>query len=143
MEVSGYIQNLLVIIGLTAVVLTAGGLVLLWWSHKRIRRLRIEPDTELGETLRKVPLGLMIALDLLDMGLDFLSAPFVWVFLDRMGWNKLRNLATAAAAVPGTQFLPVLTVSWIFARLFGKRAEAFLDAAQGKKESKRGSSEAP
>jgi hypothetical protein len=63
------------------------------------------------------------------LGLDLLSAPIVWVVLHRLGWSRLRNLATAAAAIPGTQFVPVLTVAWGLARLTGKRADRLLETA--------------
>lgn len=130
MELSPFLQTLLVVMGLTALALTTISLLLLWWLYGRLERLRIKEDEELGETLRRVPLLLMVALDLLDTALDFFSAPFVWAFLNHMGWNKLRNLATAVAVVPGTQLLPILTISWLLVRVLGKRSYGLLEAAE-------------
>lgn len=127
---SPILQTLLVAIGVVALLAVMVAGLLLWWLHGRLKLLRIATDTGLGETLRTVPFTLMLALDLLDMGLNFFSAPFVWILFNRMGWNKLRNLATAAAAIPGTQLVPVLTIAWIVARIAGRRSDALLEAAQ-------------
>lgn len=83
---------------------------------QRIRRLNIPPDADYFTTLRYVPLGLVILLDLLDAGLDILAAPISWIILDRMGLRGLRNKAAVEALVPFTQVIPTFTLSWIAAR---------------------------
>ncbi len=59
----------------------------------------------------------MIALDLLDFSLDFLSAPFAWVLLGRLGLQPLRAVTVIESLIPGTQFIPTMTAAWILARL--------------------------
>jgi hypothetical protein len=82
-----------------------------------IRRLRIPPDADFFTTMRHIPLALVIALDLLDFGLDIFSAPIIWIALDRMGLYNLRNKATIEAIIPFTNVIPTFTVSWFAARL--------------------------
>src|SRR6185295_6974340 len=68
-------------------------------------------------TMRYVPLGLVVLLDLLDFGLDLFSAPFIWIALDRMGLPNLRNKATIGALIPITNVVPTFTLCWFAARL--------------------------
>ena len=97
-----------------SVVLASIGLVAL---ARSIRRLRIPPEADFFTTMRYIPLGLVIALDLLDFGLDIFSAPIIWIALDRMGLPNLRNKATIEALIPLTNVIPTFTVSWFAARL--------------------------
>jgi hypothetical protein len=66
-----------------------------------------------------VPLTLVVLLDLLDLSLDIFSAPVSWLILDRMGLSSLRNVSTIQGVIPGTQLIPVMTLSWLLARLLG------------------------
>ena len=84
--------------------------------YQRIRRLRIPAEADFFTTLRMVPLSLAILLDLLDFGLDFLSAPVAWIVLDRLGLANLRNKAVIEALIPMTGAIPTFTISWIAAR---------------------------
>lgn len=86
---------------------------------RRLRRLNIPPGAGFGETLTYTPLALVLFIDLLDWGLDILAAPVVWVVLDRLGLRALRNVSTVEALIPFTQFIPTLTASWIWVRIFG------------------------
>lgn len=86
---------------------------------RRLRRLNVPPDAGFGETLLYVPFLLVLFIDLLDWGLDVLSAPIAWVLLDRLGLRALRNVSTVEALIPFTQFIPTLTLSWLWVRLFG------------------------
>jgi hypothetical protein len=70
-----------------------------------------------AETLRAVPLRLVIGLDLLDMGLDVLATPLVWLMLDRAGLKPLRNVAAIEAVIPFTQPIPLLTLCWAGLRI--------------------------
>lgn len=70
-----------------------------------------------ADTLRAVPLRLVIGLDLLDLGLDILAAPLAWLLLDRAGLKSLRNVAAVEAIVPFTQAIPLLTLSWLGVRI--------------------------
>lgn len=132
MDTPSLLQSLLTALGVVVLLTTLAATLLLWWLHRKLQLLRIATDASLGETLRSIPFLLALALDLLDMGLNLFAAPFVWFFLHRMGWMKLRNLATAAAAIPGTQFVPILSIAWIAARIFGPRTDRLLDAAEKK-----------
>jgi hypothetical protein len=134
MDASSTLQNLLIAFGVVALLATITAALIIWWLYGRLKVLRIARDAELGETLRKVPLLLVVALDLLDMSLDVFSAPFVWLLLDRVGLKKLRNLATAAAVIPGTQILPLLTISWFLARLGGRRKSRAMQSNRPKTE---------
>lgn len=86
---------------------------------RRLRRMNIPPGAGYGETLLYTPLALVLFVDLLDWGLDILAAPIVWVVLDRLGLRALRNVSAVEALIPFTQFIPTLTASWIWVRLFG------------------------
>jgi hypothetical protein len=99
------------------IVLLLSGLLLIV-SFRKMRTIDIPQGAGFAETLLYTPLLVVLAIDLLDLGLDFLSAPVSWVILDRLGLKALRGVATIEALFPGTQLLPTLTLSWIGARLF-------------------------
>lgn len=98
-----------------AVIVALVGLALIMRS---IRRIRVPRDADFFTTMRYVPFVLVFLLDLLDLGVDMLSAPIVWIVLDRMGLPNLRNKATIEALIPFTGPLPTFTIAWIAARLF-------------------------
>ncbi len=108
----------IVILGLMAISLVLA-LLLFVFVIRRLRRLDVPPGAGYGETLLYTPLSLVLFVDLLDWGLDILAAPVVWIVLDRFGLKALRNVSTVEALIPFTQFIPTLTVSWIWVRLFG------------------------
>lgn len=99
---------------LIAMVLAAVILALVWRS---LRRIKVLPGADFFTTVRAVPLGLVIALDLLDFGLDFLSTPIVWAILSRFNLKALRNVAAVEAIIPFTQPIPTLTIGWFAARI--------------------------
>jgi hypothetical protein len=99
---------------LIGVVLGAIMLALVWRS---LRRIQVPPDADFFTTVRAVPLGLVVGLDLLDLGLDMLAAPIVWMILSRFKLQALRNVAAVEALVPFTQPVPTLTIAWFAARL--------------------------
>jgi hypothetical protein len=92
--------------------------VLLTIAVRHMRRIKIPPNADFIDTLRLTPFYVVLAVDLLDLGLDVLSVPIVWVLLDRMGLKALRSVSAVQAFIPGTQFLPALTACWIGVRLF-------------------------
>lgn len=87
--------------------------------YRRLRRLRVPEDAGFWTTVRAVPLGLVVVLDLLDLSLDMLSAPIVWWALGRLKLLGLREVATIHALVPFTGPLPLLTLAWIASRSLG------------------------
>lgn len=97
-----------------ALVLAGCGLMLM---HRRLRRLRVPAGASLTTTLRMVPLGLVIILDLLDFGLDMLATPVVWIVLSQYRLQALRNTAAVEALIPFTQVIPTLTIAWFAVRI--------------------------
>ena len=88
------------------------------WVWRRVQRLHIPAEATFWQTLRLTPLSVVLLLDLLDMGLDIFSAPITWVLLERLGLRSLRLVTASEAILPGTQFLPTMTVAWLLARTF-------------------------
>jgi len=87
--------------------------VVLW---RRLRRLSISGGG-FWQTLREVPLGLVVLLDLLDLALDVFSAPIIWFLLKRLGLQSLRDVATIEALIPISGPIPTMTICWGLARL--------------------------
>jgi hypothetical protein len=86
---------------------------------RKLRNIEVPYDADLFTTMHYVPLTLVVLLDLLDLSLDIFSAPVSWLILDRMGLSSLRNVSTIQGVIPGTQLIPVMTLSWMLARLLG------------------------
>lgn len=92
----------------------------------QVRRIHVPPGADFATTLLYTPLLVVLFLDVLDLALDFLSAPIAWIVLDRLGLKALRGFATVESFVPFTQAIPTMTICWIGVRLFGK--ERFIDS---------------
>ena len=92
-------------------------LIMLVWVVRRVKRIQLPANADALTALRSTPISIVILLDLLDLTLDFLSAPFSWVLLGYLGLQPLRAVTTVEAFIPGTQFLPTMTAAWIVARL--------------------------
>lgn len=99
-------------------------LIFLAWVILRVRRIQLPADADFLTTLRHTPLSVVILIDLLDLSLDFLSAPFAWVLLGYLGLQSLRGVTIIEALIPGTQFLPTMTAAWIVARLSDRASRA-------------------
>jgi hypothetical protein len=112
------LKPILVVIGIVAAVALVLSALALRWALARLKRLRVPPGADYFTTLRVVPLSLVVGLDLLDLALDSLSGPIIWVILNRYNLRALRNVATIEALIPITGPIPTLTLSWIAARLF-------------------------
>lgn len=100
--------TILIALTLAAIVLTA--------AFRRLRRLRIPADADFFTTVRAVPLSLVVGLDLLDLGLDVLASPIIWVILSKFNLQSLRRVATVEALLPFTGPIPTLTLAWFAAR---------------------------
>lgn len=94
-------------------------LLLLVWIFRWVRRINLPPDAGLWTALRATPFIVVVTLDLLDLGLDFLSAPISWVLLSRLGLKPLRGVTVIEGLLPGTQLLPTMTAAWLIAHLMG------------------------
>ena len=92
-------------------------IILFLFAIWRMKRIDIPQDLGFMETLRYTPFIVVLFIDLLDLSLDFLAAPFAWVILDRLGLKALRGFSTIEALIPFTGPIPTLTLSWIFASL--------------------------
>jgi hypothetical protein len=95
--------------------------ILLVIAFRQVRNLNIPQGLGFAETLQYTPFLVVLGIDLLDLGLDFLAAPFSWIILDRLGLKALRGVSAVEAVIPGTQFIPTLTACWIGVRLLGIR----------------------
>lgn len=118
-QLSGDARSLLALLAGALILSTVLGLLLMFWVLWRVRRLRIPPDADFMEAMRLTPFVVVLVLDLLDFGLDFLSAPIAWVFLTRLGLHPLRGAAVVEELIPGTQFIPTMTLAWLLVRVFG------------------------
>ncbi len=88
-------------------------------TYRRLRQLDIPDDATLSETLHIVPISLVVALDILDLGLDIFAAPIVWLTLDWLGLRSLRNISAVEALIPFTGPIPTMTLAWLAVRFFG------------------------
>jgi hypothetical protein len=116
------LRELLLVFAAVSVVAFVVALALLLLLWRRLRRLQVTPGAGFWQTLREVPLGLVVLLDLLDLSLDVLSTPIVWWLLGRLNLRALREVATVEAVVPFTGPLPTMTICWWIARFGGPGA---------------------
>lgn len=100
---------------LIALILALLLLAIVW---RQVKKINIPPHAGFSETLRYTPFSVVLFIDLLDFGLDFLAAPFAWIILDRLGLKALRGVSAVEALIPFTQAIPTMTLSWVFVRLF-------------------------
>lgn len=103
---------LLIVMGISLVL----ALLLLIVVVRQVRKINIPPDAGFHETLLLTPFLVVLMIDLLDLGLDFLAAPISWVILDRLGLKALRGVSAVEAVIPLTQAIPTMTIAWIGAR---------------------------
>jgi hypothetical protein len=96
---------------------TALSLALLAWVLWRVRRIQLPAGTDALTALRMTPLAVVVLLDLLDLSLDFFSAPISWTILGYLGLKPLRGVTLIEGLIPGTQLLPTMTAAWLIARL--------------------------
>jgi hypothetical protein len=95
-------------------------ILLLLWVLWRIKRIHLPEGADFLTALRFTPLSVVLLLDVLDMTLDIFGAPVAWVVLGKLGLHPLRTVTIVESFIPGTQFIPLLTASWLVARLAGK-----------------------
>jgi len=110
---------LLISAGIAALSLAAAILLILV-TYQRLRRLSLPFDANFTTCLRTVPITVVIILDLLDFGLDVFSAPVAWILLGKLGLQGLRGITVLEELIPGTQFLPTMTLAWIGIRLYDR-----------------------
>lgn len=115
-DLTQFLYPLLILIGIALTL----AVLLLFWIIWRVRRINLPPDADWVTAMRATPFVVVLVLDLLDFGLDFLSAPISWILLSYLGLKPLRAVTTIESLIPGTQFLPTMTAAWVIAR-FMKR----------------------
>jgi len=112
------LTGIITVIGLIMLLGLILAFALLVWVFIRIRKINLPPGTEFFDALRMTPLSVVILLDLLDLSLDFFSAPFSWIILGRLGLEPLRTVTVVESLIPGTSMLPTMTAAWFIARLW-------------------------
>jgi hypothetical protein len=118
------LRELLIILAALFLVSITVSLLLAAFIVWRIKKINLPPDADPVTALRMTPLPVVIVLDVLDLSMDFLSAPVAWTILTYLGLHPLRMAAAVVGLIPGTQLLPMMTIAWIFARL-GMRRRRF------------------
>lgn len=113
--------NLLGAIAIVMGVSLLGFFLLIGFAVRQVRKANIPKNADFTETLQRVPFSIVLAMDLLDLGLDVLAAPFSWIILDRLGLKALRGFTVVEALLPFTQPIPTLTIAWILVRFFNVR----------------------
>ena len=111
------LRELLAFFAVVSAVALVAALVLGLLLWRRLRKLQVAPGAGFWETLRAVPVGLVVLLDLLDLSLDVLSTPIVWWLLGRLNLRALREVASVEALIPFTGPLPTMTICWVVARM--------------------------
>lgn len=120
MGMEEFLQNfVLVLLSVMSVALVIA-LILLVIIIIQVRRINVPPGAGFAETMLYTPFLVVVFLDVLDLALDFLSAPIAWVVLDRLGLKGLRGIAAFESLIPLTQAIPTMTLAWIAVRVMGK-----------------------
>lgn len=120
MGMEEFLQNfVLVLLSVMSVALIIA-LILLVIIIIQVRRINVPPGAGFAETMLYTPFLVVVFLDVLDLALDFLSAPIAWIVLDRLGLKGLRGIATFESLIPLTQAIPTMTLAWIAVRVMGK-----------------------
>ncbi len=109
--------DLLKIFAIVAMVGLILAMLLAAWVLWRVRKINLPAGADFFAALRYTPLSVVILLDLLDLSLDFFSAPFAWMLLGRLGLEPLRYVTVIESLIPGTELLPTMTIAWVIARL--------------------------
>lgn len=114
-------SNLFWAIGMVMGLSLLGFFLLIGFAVRQVRKIDVPKNATFTETLQLVPLSIVVAIDLLDLGLDIFAAPISWIILDRLGLKALRGTAAVEALLPFTQPIPTLTLAWVLVRYFGVR----------------------
>lgn len=117
MDTSNWV-DLLRALGIIIAVSLVLALALLGWVFWRVKHINLPPDADFFEAMRATPFSVVLVLDLLDLSLDFLSAPFAWVILGKLGLEPLRAVSVVESLIPGTQVLPTMTIAWVVSRVW-------------------------
>ncbi len=112
---NNFVNIMLIVMGVSFLLF----LIIIGFAVRQLRNVEIPPDASFTETLRLTPFLIVLAIDLLDLSLDVLAVPVVWVLLNKLGLKALREVSAIEALIPGTQLIPTLTLSWLGIRVLG------------------------
>lgn len=119
-ELTIALRNLAVVILLVMGISGVLAAILFFVAVRKMRSIHVPPGAGFAETLLYTPFVVVLFIDLLDLALDILSAPFSWLILDRLGLKGLRGVAAVEALLPFTQVIPTMSLSWIAVRVLGR-----------------------
>lgn len=108
----GWLAPLLILLGAGFVI----SLVLLLYVVWKVRKIRLPEGADWMTTMQMTPFAVVLLLDLLDFSLDIFSVPITWPLLGYLGLKPIRNVVALEGLIPGTQFIPTLTLIWLLAR---------------------------
>jgi hypothetical protein len=108
-----FLQILLIISGVSLALAAFVFAYVVW----RVRKIDIPPTATAIQALRVTPFSVVLLLDLLDLSLDFFSAPISWTLLGYLGLKPLRGVTVAEGLIPATQAIPTMSLAWLAVRL--------------------------
>lgn len=111
-------SDVLRVLGIAILIGLIMAMLLAAWVFYKVRRINLPANVDFFEAMRRTPLSVVVLIDLLDLTLDFLSAPISWVILGKLGLLPLRAVSVIESLIPGTQVLPTMTIAWIVARVW-------------------------
>lgn len=83
----------------------------------RVQKINIPANASFVQALKLTPFSVVLLLDLLDLGLDFFSAPISWTLLGYLGLKPLRGVTVVEGLIPATQAIPTMSLAWLAVRL--------------------------
>lgn len=83
----------------------------------RVRKINLPATSTFVQALKVTPFSVVLLLDLLDLGLDFFSAPISWTLLSYLGLEPLRGVTVVEGLIPATQAIPTMSLAWLAVRL--------------------------
>lgn len=114
-------QSFFTAVGIVMGTSLLGFFLLIGFAVRRVKQVDVPKNAGFTDTMAVVPISIVVAIDLLDLGLDILAAPISWLILDRLGLKALRGMAVVEALIPLTQPIPTLTIAWVLVNVFGVR----------------------
>lgn len=118
MPIDNTLLDFLTILGIIMLFGLILAMLLMAWILYKIRKINLPAGADFFDALRVTPLAVVVLLDLLDLSLDFFSAPISWVILGRLGLQPLRTVTVVESIIPGTSLLPLMTIAWVVARVW-------------------------
>jgi hypothetical protein len=112
-SLTDFIRIMLIISGVSLALAAFVFAFIVW----RVRKINIPPTATAVQALHAAPFSVVLLLDLLDLSLDFFSAPISWTLLGYLGLQPLRGVTVVEGLIPATQAIPTMTLAWLAVRL--------------------------